>query len=90
MLSGSRLIFRGITRRLFARLRKKATQNGLQVIQPAGEAVKDGVTIQWKYDPDVEMLEVACVRAPFWFDEGRIARKLSREIESTIKSNRAA
>ncbi len=90
MLASSRLIFRSITRHLFARLQKKATQNGLHVVQPTGEAVKDGVTIQWRYDPNVEILEVACVRAPFWFNSSRIVRKLSQEIESTIRTDRAA
>jgi hypothetical protein len=90
VLSGSRLIFLGITHQLFARLRKKATQNGLHVFQPTGEAVKDGVIIRWKYDPEVEMLEVACVHAPFWFNSRRIERKLSQEIESTIRPDRAA
>ncbi len=89
-MSGSRLTFRGITRAVFARLRKKATQNGLNVVRPAGEAVKDGVKIRWKYDPDSELLEVECVHAPFWIDTARVSRKLSEEIETTLGSGQAA
>jgi myo-inositol-1-phosphate synthase len=86
----SRLTFRGITRKIFARLRKKATQNGIPVVRPSGEAVKDGVRIQWKYDAEAELLEVACVSAPFWIDAAHVNRKLSQEIEATLGSNRAA
>lgn len=90
MSSVSRLSFRGITRAIFARLRKKAAQNGICVPGPAGEAVKDGVTIQWKYDPDAQQLEVECVHAPFWIDAARVNRKLSQEIEATVGPGRAA
>ncbi|QNI33711.1 hypothetical protein H7849_07250 [Alloacidobacterium dinghuense] len=90
MWSGTRLTFRGITRAIFARLRKKATANGISVDCPAGEAVKDGARIQWKYDPDAELLEVECVHAPFWIDRARINQRLSQEIEATVRADRAA
>lgn len=90
MSLGSRLKFHGITRAVFARLRKKATQNGIRVTYPAGEALKDGVQIEWKYDACAELLEVGCVHAPFWIDPARVNRKLSQEIEETIGSGRAA
>ncbi|MBT9332655.1 hypothetical protein [Paracidobacterium acidisoli] len=90
MLSGSRLKFRGITRAIFARLQKKAKRNGIPVPGPAGEAVKDGARIQWKYDPEAELLEVECVRAPFWIDAARVNRKLSQEIEDTAGPGQAA
>jgi hypothetical protein len=90
MLSGSRLTFRGITRAIFRRLRKKATRNGISVVRRTGEATKDGVRIQWKYDADAELLEVECVSAPFWFDVARINRRLSHEIEATRGIGRAA
>lgn len=89
-MPSSRLTFRGITSAIFARLRKKATQNGISVVRPAGEAVKDGVRIQWKYDSDTELLEVECVHAPFWIDTARVNRRLSEEIETTLGSSRAA
>jgi hypothetical protein len=83
-------MFRGITRAIFARLRKRASRIGIHVASPAGQAVKDGVKIQWKYDAKAELLEVECVSAPFWFDSARINRKLRQEIEATLRSNRAA
>ena len=89
-MSGSRLTFRGITCSIFARLRKKATQNGIPIARPAGEAVKDGVRIQWKYDPDAELLEVECVKTPFWIDAARVNRRLSLEIQSTLGSEHNA
>jgi len=89
-MSGSRLAFRGITRAVFARLRKKATQNGISIARRAGEAVKDGVRIRWNYDPDREMLEVECVKTPFWIDAARVNRRLSLEIQATIAADRAA
>jgi len=89
-MSGSRLTFRGITRAIFARLRKKATQNGIPVVRPRGEAVKDGVKIEWKYDPNAELLEVECVSAPFWIDAAHVNRRLSQEIEATLGPRRAA
>lgn len=90
MWSGTRLTFRGITHAVFARLRKKATANGIPVDCSAGEAVKDGARIQWKYDPDAELLEVECVHAPFWIDRARINLRLSQEIEATVGSDRAS
>ena len=86
----SRLTFRGITNAVFARLRKKAKKNGIHVVRAAGEAIKDGVRIQWKYDPDAGQLEVECVKAPFWIDAALINKKLSYEIEATLGSGRAA
>jgi hypothetical protein len=80
---GSRLTFRGITRSIFARLRKKATQNGISVARPTGEAVKDGVKLQWKYDADAELLEVECVKTPFWIDARRVNRRLIQEVQAT-------
>lgn len=90
MLSGSKLSFRGITRAIFTRLRKKAAKHGLSVPGPAGEAVKDGVRIEWTYDAGAQRLEVECVRAPFWIDAARVNHRLSQEIESTLASDRAA
>lgn len=85
-----KLTFRGITRSLFKRLRKKARQNGLVVSQPAGEAVKDGVRIQWNYDAEREVLELQCIKTPFWIDAARVQKRLRQEVESTVGSSRAA
>lgn len=90
MLSGPRLIFGGVTRAIFSRLRKRAKQNGIAVVRPSGEAVKDGVRIHWNYDPDSQVLEVECVHAPFWVDTARVNRKLCDEIELVLGSGRAA
>ena len=84
MLSGSGLLFRGITRAVFARLRKRAAKNGMSVRQPQGEAVRDGVKIRWEYDPAAEVLEVECVHAPFWIDAAAVNHRLAREIESEL------
>jgi len=85
-----KLMFRGITRALFKRLQKKAKQNGLQVIEPTGEAVKDGVRIQWNYDAEREVLELQCVKTPFWIDAARVQKRLRQEVESMLGSSRAA
>jgi hypothetical protein len=90
MSFGCGLTFRGITRAIFKLLRKKAAQNGIPVYSQSGNAMKDGVTIQWKYDPDSELLEVGCIRAPFWIDAARVNRKLYEEIESAVDLRRAA
>jgi hypothetical protein len=90
MLSGSKLSFRGITRAMFARLRRKAKQSGMTIVHPRGETSRDGVGIQWEYDAAAEVLEVECVRAPFWIDRASIHRRLSHEIESELESKRAA
>jgi hypothetical protein len=90
MLSGSRLSFRGITRAVFARLRRKAARSGLTIVDPSGESIRDGVRIQWEYDAAEEVLEVECVRAPFWVNRATIHRRLSHEIESELRSKRAA
>jgi hypothetical protein len=81
--------FHGITRAIFARLRKKASKVGIRVVSPKGEAVKDGVKIQWNYDATAELLEVEC-RAPFWINSTQINRNLRHEIEVTLRSTRAA
>lgn len=85
-----KITFRGITRTLFERLRKKARQSGLEVIQPTGEAIKDGVRIQWKYDAKRELLELQCVKTPFWIDAARVQKRLRQEIESTLGAGWAA
>ena len=86
----SRLTFKGITLAIFKVLRKKAARNGISISSPSGEATKDGVKIQWKYDPKAQLLEVGCVHAPFWVNAGRINRKLSEEIKATLESRNAA
>jgi hypothetical protein len=51
LMSGNpKQTFHGITRAIFARLRRKASRFGIRVASPKGEAVKDGVVIQWNYD----------------------------------------
>jgi myo-inositol-1-phosphate synthase len=90
MSFGSRLRSRGITQAIFKRLRKRAAQIGIPVSSQAGEAKKDGITIQWKYDPSAELLEVECVHAPFWIDATRVNRTLSEEIEATMETRSAA
>ena len=86
MSSDSTLTFAGITRAIFGRLRKKAAQNGIPVSSQAGEGVKDGVTIQWRYDPGAEVLQVECVRAPYWINKTRINSRLSEEIRAALDS----
>jgi hypothetical protein len=86
MMSGNtRQIFYGITRAIFARLRKKASRVGIRVAAPHGEAEKDGITIHWNYDAKAELLEVEC-RAPFWINSTRVNRDLCHEIEATRRS----
>ena len=85
MSSVSRLSFRGITRAVFARLRRKAAKHGIPVRHPRGEAVRNGVVIQWNYDPTAETLEVECVRTPFWIAPDTINTKLTEEIESELQ-----
>jgi hypothetical protein len=81
--------FHGITRAIFARLRRKASKFGIRVASPKGEALKDGVVIQWNYDPGAELLEVEC-RTPFWLNSTRVNRDLRHEIEVVLRSGRAA
>jgi hypothetical protein len=89
MSDNPRQTFRGITRAIFARLRRRASKSGIHVASPAGKAVKDGVKIQWNYDAASELLEVEC-SAPFWINSAEINKRLRREIEATVRSDRAA
>jgi len=85
-MSGNRRdTFRGITRAIFARLRKEASKAGIRVASPQGEAVKDGVRICWKYDAGSELLEVEC-KAPFWIDANRVKEDLRHEIEAVVRA----
>ncbi len=89
MFTDPKQTFRGITRAVFARLRKKASKFGFPVAKPKGSAKNDGISIQWNYDPQSETLEVQC-STPFWINSARIHEELRREIEATIRSARAA
>ncbi len=89
MSGNPKQIFHGITRAIFARLRRKASKFGIHVVSPKGEAVKDGVTIHWNYDATAELLEVEC-RAPFWVNSTQVNRNLRNEIEVVLRSSRAA
>lgn len=90
MLGIPKLTFFGISRAIFHRLCRKASQRGIHVVTPTGEAVKNGIRIQWKYDPISEELEVECVQTPFWMDPVRINSDLREEIEATLDAARAA
>jgi hypothetical protein len=85
MSGNPRETFRGISRTIFARLRKKASKAGIRVASPQGEAVKDGVSIRWNYDARSELLEVEC-QAPFWIDANRVKKDLRHEIEAVVRS----
>jgi hypothetical protein len=85
-----KITFGGITRAIVSRLRKKASKRGIHVVGPVGEAIKDGVRIQWNYDATSELLEVECIHVPFWIDSARINKELRQEIEATLKASRAA
>lgn len=89
MFTNSKQIFRGITRAVFARLRKKACKIGFPVAKPIGSARRDGISIHWKYDPQLEVLEVQC-STPFWINSARVNEELRSQIEATIRSHRAA
>ncbi len=85
MSGNPRQIFRGITRAIFARLRRRASSVGIRVASPKGEVIKDGVLIRWAYDAGSELLEVEC-RAPFWINAARVNADLRHEIEETIRA----
>lgn len=90
-MSGSpKQMFHGVTRAIFFRLRKQASKIGIHVVSPTGEAIKDGVKIQWHYDANAELLEVECIGAPFWFNSTQINKNLREEIEATLDISRAA
>ena len=89
MFTNSKQTFRGITRAVFARLRKKASKIGFPVAKPVGSARKDGILIQWNYDPELEVLEVQC-STPFWINGARVNDEVRCEIEATLRSLRAA
>ena len=78
-------IFGGISRRIFARLRRTASKAGIHVASPKGEAMKDGIKIVWDYDPGTEKLEVEC-KVPFWIDANRINSDVRRQIEAVIRT----
>ena len=50
----------------------------------AGEAVKDGARIQWKYDSDASCWKWNASMHPFWIDRAGINRRLSQESEVTV------
>jgi hypothetical protein len=89
MFTDAKQTFRGITRAVFARLRKKASKFGFPVGKPKGSAKNDGIRIHWNYDPQSETLEVQCSTS-FWINSACIQEELRREIEATIRSHRAA
>jgi hypothetical protein len=89
MFTDPKQTFRGITRAVFARLRKKASRIGFPVAKPVGSAQKDGIRLDWNYDPRLQTLEVQC-STPFWINSARVNEELRREIEATIRSYRAA
>jgi hypothetical protein len=90
MLGNPKLTFFGISRAIFHRLCRKASRRGIHVVSPTGEAVTNGVRIQWKYDPVSEQLEVGCVQTPFWMDPARVNSDLREEIEAALEAVRAA
>ena len=89
MFTGSKQTFRGITRAIFVRLRKRASKIGFSVAERVGSAKKDGIDIRWNYDPHLEILEVQC-STPFWINAARVNEQLRSEIEATIRAHRAA
>ncbi len=85
MSGNPRQTFRGITRAMFARLRRRASKLGICVASPKGEAMKDGIRIRWNYDAGHELLEVEC-KVPFWINANRINADVRQQIEATIRT----
>jgi hypothetical protein len=85
MSGNPRQIFRGITRAIFTRLRRRASRVGIHVASPQGEVLKDGVTIRWNYDARAELLEVEC-KVPFWINANRIQADVRQQIEAAIRT----
>jgi hypothetical protein len=89
MSANAKQVFYGITRAIFARLRKKASQLGIRVASPHGEAQKNGVTFHWHYDAKAQVLEIE-TRTPFWINASQVNKTVQEEIEITLRSARAA
>jgi hypothetical protein len=89
MSSNAKQVFHGITRAIFARLRKKAAKLGLRVASPRGEAEKDGIRIVWNYDASAQVLEVE-TRSPFWINADPVNKTVREEVEVTLRTSRAA
>jgi hypothetical protein len=76
--------FTNVSSDQFACLVAKANAAGIEISGNAGNASKDGITIQWKFDPGTNTLTIQCTSSPFLVPCGTINSKIHDLVDSCL------
>jgi hypothetical protein len=76
MTSCAKQLFSNVTDEQFACLTAKAKAAGIDIAGNNGNATRDGIEINWSYDPVGQTLSIQCTSAPFFVSCGSINSKI--------------
>jgi hypothetical protein len=83
-MSCAKQTFTGLTPDQFAALAAKGAASGLALSGNEGQAVKNGFTVTWNYDPAAGVLEIQCLSAPFLVPCSTINGRIHDLVDSVI------
>jgi hypothetical protein len=78
--------FSGIAPAQFAKLVQKANAAGVSMAGNSGSASKMGVEVAWNYSEEKQVLELTCLRTPFFVRADDINAKLRDLVNETLAS----
>lgn len=65
-------------------VQKAATNFGITITGPTGQATKDGFTVAWNYDSGAQTGWLQCLDSPFWAPCSVINGKIHEMVESCM------
>lgn len=78
------MIYKSITLPRLAAIEARAQHElGISIFGNVGTATKNGITINWVYDPSAQTLAVGDTRKPWYVPESKIAEELTELVNAT-------
>jgi hypothetical protein len=88
MKTTSPMTFPGITPEQYSALLAKAKAAGIALSGTSGTASRLGVEISWNYSPDSRVLDIECLRTPFFLKPEEVNARIEALVRETIAVNR--
>lgn len=78
------LRFPSLTASQFNTLRAAAAAQGITMNGPSGTAGQMGVEVRWNYDDAAQLLELECLKAPFFMSKGDVENRLTQMVRKIL------
>ena len=77
-------LFDNVTQPQFDCLSQKAKAAGIDIVGNTGTACKDGITMEWAFDPAAATLSIQCTSSPIFPPCSVINSKIHSLVESCL------